>query len=354
MGVTAGILDIIFLFIIFLLFRRFTSGTLIVDNIAILLILIVFFALLTMLAFRVTQTSWINIFRSNLFAMGIYTFALNYRKHIQVSTFKYPFVLINIFNLWVLFSNWSTGFTHHSLESSYFNLNNIGIISLLIMIMSLTLLIKDHRYKFVHLTNLALSCTLVILSFSRSNYLMLIVVVTFSLIFILDLKGRANFIVLVGALITFLFFQGFESDIFNYGLSFLDKKVNAGTTESILSGRLHDVAILPIERYLQDRPFFYIFLGGSLLPEHSLLVTHITCFGLISLVIYLMLTFSTTKCITNNNKAIKLVSLLMLVLFINDSSTNASSYILFVKLVPLTFFCLIINEINEKHKILTW
>ena len=111
---------------------------------------------------------------------------------------------------------------------------------------------------------------------------------------------------------------------------------------------------MPVVNYLQERNFILIFLGGSLIPEHSLLITHVTCFGLLSMILYLLVTFQTIKHIKHQNKVIKLASLLMLVVFINDSSTNASTYLAFIKLIPIAFFGLIIRENNEKHYKLRW
>ncbi|NQZ79922.1 MAG: hypothetical protein HRT52_02785 [Colwellia sp.] len=170
----------------------------------------------------------------------------------------------------------------------------------------------------------------------------------------MDLKGRAKFLALVSLIFLFFLFEGIESDVFNYGLSFLDKKINVAAPEDIFLGRLYDVAIMPVVNYLQERNFILIFLGGSLIPEHSLLITHVTCFGLFSMILYLLVTFQTIKHIKHQNKVIKLASLLMLVVFINDSSTNASTYLAFIKLIPFAFFGLIIRENNEKHYKLRW
>ena len=184
MGMTSGLLELIFLWVLALLIGRFINGTIIIDQLSIFLILIVVISLITMFVFKITQTSWINVFRSNLFAMAIYLYVINYKSHINITIFKYPFLMVNLFNIWVLTTTWSSGFTHHSVELSYFNLNNIGIISLLIMIMSLTLYVKDVSYKLTHSFNIILSFLLVILSFSRSNYVLLICVVLFILLFI--------------------------------------------------------------------------------------------------------------------------------------------------------------------------
>lgn len=354
MGMTSGLLELIFLWVLALLIGRFINGTIIIDQLSIFLILIVVISLITMFVFKITQTSWINVFRSNLFAMAIYLYVINYKSHINITIFKYPFLMVNLFNIWVLTTTWSSGFTHHSVELSYFNLNNIGIISLLIMIMSLTLYVKNVSYRLTHSFNIILSFLLVILSFSRSNYVLLICVVLFILLFILDLKGRAKFLALVSLIFLFFLFEGIESDVFNYGLSFLDKKINVAAPEDIFLGRLYDVAIMPVVNYLQERNFILIFLGGSLIPEHSLLITHVTCFGLFSMILYLLVTFQTIKHIKHQNKVIKLASLLMLVVFINDSSTNASTYLAFIKLIPFAFFGLIIRENNEKHYKLRW
>jgi len=307
-----------------------------------------------MLVFKITQTSWINLFRSNLFALIIYTYVINNRERITINSLKYPLLVINLLNYWVLFTNWSSGFTHHSLESSYFNLNNIGFISLLIMLMSIIMVLKEARLSYWNYGNIALSFILVILSFSRSNYLLLAFTVIFIIIFIFNLKNNVKFLLIGTCLFSLLLPQITDSDILSFGFSFLDKKVNVGTPNEIFLGRLNDIAIHPIESYLADKPLIYLFFGGKLIPEHSLLITHLTCFGILSMFIYLQITFNTIKQITHKDASIKLVALLMLLLFLNDSSTNASTYIAFVKLIPFAFYGLIVGENNGKYRKVRW
>ncbi len=90
------------------------------------------------------------------------------------------------------------------------------------------------------------------------------------------------------------------------------------------------------------------------MPDHSLIITHVTCFGFFSMFLYLFVTYNTIKHIKHKNKAIKLASVLMLVVFFNDSSTNASTYLAFVKLVPLAFFGLTVGKQNDIHQTLRW
>ena len=354
LSLPAGPLDLIFVGLLVVLVRRFVSGVIEIDTLSILLMLIVVLALATMFVFKISQTSWINVFRSLLYAMTIYMYVFNYRNRIDVNVLTIPFILINFFNIWVLLTTWSTGFTHHSTESGYFNLNNIGFMSLIILIMSFTMSLKNTPYRLVHWGTAGLSAMLVVMSFSRSNYLLLTCVTLFIVLFILDLKGRASFFSLGLVVIIFLIFKGGDSEILNYGLSFLDKKVNVGTAEDILLDRIYNVAIHPIDVYLEDKPFFYLFLGGGLIPDHSLIITHVTCFGFFSMFLYVLVTFNTIKHITHRNKSIKLASILMLVIFFNDSSTNASTYLAFVKLVPLAFFGIIVGRQNDVHQTLRW
>lgn len=353
-GITAGPLDIVFLLIITALCRRFASGSLVIDRLGILLFMIILFAMLTMFTFRITQTSWINVFRSNLFTFAIYLYAINYREKININVLKYPFLAINLFNIWVLLNTWAQGFIHHSLESSYFNLNNIGIISLLVLIMTIVLQLRTKKLDLISLAGVIISTSLVILSFSRANYLMLSMVAIFLALFVFNFKKNIKFFVFVGiALLTFLS-QDIGTNILNYGFAFLDQKVNVGTPAEIFLGRFNNIAIKPIEHYMLNKGPVFILLGGSLVPEHSLLITHITCFGLFSMILYLFATINTVKGIINISNSIKLVSLMMLLLFINDSSTNASTYIAFVKLMPFAFLGLIRGETNEKYLRLKW
>ncbi len=356
-GITAGLLDLLCLLIMITLTRRFVGKTLVVDKLAMLLLLIVIFAFFTLFVFKITQTSWINVFRSNLFVLVVYLYAINYRDSFNIYILRYPFLAINLFNLWVLFTTWSTGFTHFSTDISYFNLNNIGMISLIVFLSSMIIELRFNEksgFKLIGMANIILAAGMVMLSFSRANYLMMFISIVFLMFFVFSSKSNLKFIFALLAGLPIIFYQDINSSILSYGFSFLDEKVNVATPTEIFSGRIYDIAIEPLERYIEAKGFLFMFLGGSLLPEHSLLVTHITCFGLFSMIFYVLASINTFKDITSKSSTIKLTALMMLLLFLNDSSTNASTYIAFVKLIPFTMLGLMRGNNDEKHRKFTW
>lgn len=348
-GLSYGPLDMLMLLIAIYLILKTASKSLLLDKLGGTLILISIMGVITLVAYGITESSWYNIYRSILYSAVTYVGIINLDRALNKNSLLFSMVLISLFHLWLMLSNWGGGFSHFNLEQSYFNLNNIGILSLIIFLFSVSICCECDNINYLIIASIVLSVTCVVMSFSRANYLLLLL----SLMFIFWKSSRYN-----GGgwlFLSALFFTPFLYFIKNIsalegGFAFLEKKVTVGTPFEIIKDRWLDVVYEPFDRYLEGREAINIFFGGAVFPEHSLIVTFVTCFGLFSMFLYMRSVFIMSSYISSQKMSLSILSLLSIVVFLNDASTNASSYVLPIKLIPFLAFGVLFGYPNERLK----
>lgn len=347
-GTSYGLLDLIIIFIAFFLIIKAANSKLKTDLIINVLIFQVILALLTITVFRLTDSSWFNIYRSLTYSLIIYTYVYNYITYKYSNVIILTCILLSFFNLNVLVDGWERGFIHYSLDLAYYNLNNIGFMSLLMLCCSLCFYFSSLKSRITFLLTSMLSMLsilIILLSFSRSNYLLMLLVILYAGIFVFKVRQLIIFVILISFFVVFISTYWIESNFID-GFYFLEKKATVDTVSNIIYGRFNDVIFKPIKSYFDNRYFLAFILGGEPVPAHSLIVTYMTSFGIISMFFYLYLNYRMVFMGSKLDFSSKIASLMIFILFLNDASTNTSTYILFMKLLPISIFAINRNNIK--------
>lgn len=350
MVLSSGPLDILMLLFFLKIVTLFFRGALRLDKISILYIFTVFLGISTFFIFHITEFSWLNIFRSNLYACIVYVYIINLRGRFSLSSYVLILTAINLCLLWLIFDFWRGGFSHYSLDSSYFNLNNIGFLSLMIFLSAIAIYQKIEVSNFIVLTCISSSLIVIFLSFSRANYLLLFISLLILAFKVFKGRNRLFFFAFLLSTAPLLIYLS-DNEKISSGLKFLEAKAKAGTPLEMFLSRWDFIIFQPLIEYFENRNMLEMFFGGSVLPEHSLALTFFTCFGFISFSVYLYLNALMFRGLFTKNTLKVASSLMILVLFINDASTNASSYVLLIKFVPIITYGLLVGVGNEKYRV---
>ncbi len=341
-GSSYGLLDVAMVFISIFLTAKVVSSKLNSDFVVYVVLIQVFLGILTITAFKMVDSSWVNIYRSLIYSLILYLYVYNHVTYRYANVIILTCILLSLFNLKVLLDSWGGGFTHHNYELAYYNLNNMGFMSVLMLCCSLYFFSCSNKFKSNSSLNLFLffiSLLLIIISFSRANYLLMFFILFYSAIFIF--KPRQSILFLLIFLLFFMLLTTFRIESgFTEGFNFLEKKSTVDSVYNIIYGRFDDVIFNPIESYFKNRHIIEVTLGGNPIPSHSLIVTYMLSFGVFSMLLYIYLNYRMMFIGVKQDPSNKIASLMIFILFLNDASTNASTYVFFIKFLPISIFAI--------------